>query len=348
MDIATFVAVAGWLTAMAVGLGWWQARRQARQARLEASAAQARLQQVFDHLDIGLVVYDADDRLCLWNADFAGVYPTVAPLLKPGMRFEELLRRALANGCVAPPPEDPEAWIAERLRQHRTPHAPLLRALPGDRWRRITERRLPDGGMLSYSVDVTQLVQQEQALREAQRVAEQAIERLSLLTETDALTGIANRLALNRHLAEECARVRRHGFPLSVLLIDIDHFKAYNDSYGHAAGDDCLRRVAQLLAGCTRRPGDLAARLGGEEFVLLLPHMGAAMAAAHAEECLRAVSEAAIPHAQSSVAPHVTLSIGVACSEGLPTDFDPASLLAHADAAMYRAKRSGRHSVSAG
>lgn len=348
MDLAFFVAVLGWLAALAMAAGWWLAQRRARQARVDADAAKSRLQQVFDHLDIGLVVYDADDRLCLWNADFARLYAVAAPLLKPGTRFEELLRYTLANGNVTTPPEDPEAWIAERLQQHQTPQAPLLRALPGGRWRRITEQRLPDGGTLSYSVDVTQLIQQEQALREAQRSAQEAIERLSLMTETDALTGIANRLALDKHLAEECARVRRHGFPLSVLLIDIDYFKAYNDTYGHAAGDECLRRVAQLLANCARRPGDVAARLGGEEFVLILPHMGSAAAALHAENCLRAVSDAAIPHAQSGVAHHVTLSIGVACTEGSVSGFDPTSLLARADAAMYRAKRSGRHAVSVG
>jgi diguanylate cyclase (GGDEF)-like protein len=345
MEWTILVAGTGWVAAGVLAVLGWRARSRWQRARASAAAAQAQLQDIFDALDTGLVVYDRDDRLRLWNADFARLYPGLAPLLQPGLPFETMLRQGVSSGFIQPPEGDVQGWIDQRLQQHRHPAEPMLRQLADGTWRRITERRLADGGMLSYSIDVTTLVRQEQALRQAQRTAEQAIARLSELTETDALTGIANRRRLDRLLAEECARVHRHGYPLSVLLIDIDHFKAYNDAYGHAEGDVCLKRVAQVLAGCARRPGEIAARFGGEEFVLLLPHTGARQAEAFAADCLRAIGDVAIPHAHSDVGAHVTLSIGVACTEGLGADFTPGSLLVRADHAMYRAKRAGRHGV---
>ena len=123
-------------------------------------------------------------------------------------------------------------------------------------------------------------------------------------------------------------------------MVDIDHFKAYNDHYGHPAGDACLRQVATVLRGCVGRPIDLVARLGGEEFAVLLPHQGSADAVQVAERCLQAIEAAAIAHAGSSVAPHVTVSIGAA--QSIKPAQDGAALLAAADAALYLAKRQGR------
>src|SRR5678809_1408269 len=101
-------------------------------------------------------------------------------------------------------------------------------------------------------------------------------DRLSVMSQTDALTGLANRRAFDQRLAEEVSRAARHGVPVSLLIVDIDHFKAYNDHYGHPAGDACLRRVASVLRECAGRPSDLVARVGGEEFAVLLPHQGSA------------------------------------------------------------------------
>ena len=131
--------------------------------------------------------------------------------------------------------------------------------------------------------------------------------------------------------------------PLALLVVDIDHFKAYNDHYGHPAGDVCLRQVAAVLSQCAGRPTDLVARLGGEEFAVLLPHQGGADAMQVAERCLRAVEAAAIAHAGSSITAHLTVSIGVA--QSIETAHDGAALLAAADAALYAAKRQGRSRV---
>lgn len=175
---------------------------------------------------------------------------------------------------------------------------------------------------------------------------------LRQLAARDALTGIANRRSFDEALEREWLRSRRAGDPISLLLIDVDHFKRYNDRYGHPAGDACLRIVAQALAGSVRRPADLVARYGGEEFAVLMPHTPAAGARHLAHQMLTAVMAQRLPHEASTTAPHVTVSIGVGCSAGDPASDAGASverasdLLRRADEALYRAKANGRARVS--
>ena len=124
-------------------------------------------------------------------------------------------------------------------------------------------------------------------------------------------------------------------------MVDIDHFKNYNDHYGHLAGDECLRRVARVLGHSVRRAGEMVARYGGEEFVMLLPGADIAHACDTAQKCLERMAQEALPHAASPTAPHLTLSIGVACL--LPdTSVEASKMVNAADAAMYRAKTGGR------
>jgi diguanylate cyclase (GGDEF)-like protein len=169
------------------------------------------------------------------------------------------------------------------------------------------------------------------ALRNAQLVAE--VERLAT---TDSLTGLANRRVLEETLLRETGRAERSGAPLSVLVVDADHFKAVNDTYGHQTGDDVLRHVAAVLRR-ESRAGDLAARYGGEEFVVVLPECSLEEALAAAERLRRAMPEGA-PVA-------FTVSIGVATAPQHAADAE--GLVARADAALYRAKRGGRNRVVA-
>jgi diguanylate cyclase (GGDEF)-like protein len=167
---------------------------------------------------------------------------------------------------------------------------------------------------------------------------------LENLSTLDGLTGIANRRRLDECLTQEWLRGRRNQSPLSVCLLDIDFFKRFNDRYGHAAGDDCLRRVALALASVTRRAADLVARYGGEEFVCVLPDTDAAGAALLADRCRAAVAALAIPHVESNAAKHVTVSGGVATET--PTDeSSPAHLLEAADRLLYQAKHAGRNRI---
>ena len=162
----------------------------------------------------------------------------------------------------------------------------------------------------------------------------------------DGLTGVHNRRFFDEQLAAEWSRAARNATALSVVLLDVDFFKRYNDHYGHQAGDDCLRRVAGALKTALKRPGDLLARYGGEEFVCLLPDTDRAGALTVAELLGEAVRAQQIAHAESTVLPVVTVSLGV-CSKRQNHDATPAALLSGADAQLYIAKSLGRHRACA-
>lgn len=166
--------------------------------------------------------------------------------------------------------------------------------------------------------------------------------QLRLLTATDALTGIANRRQFDQVLDLEWRRAFRSGQRLSVLMIDIDQFKAFNDHYGHPAGDVCLKQVAAGLAATLYRPADLVARIGGEEFAVLLPDTSETGAMDVAQALNKAVAELAISHAASPIGV-VTCSIGVSTQRPLTTTRSSAELVAFADTALYQAKGDGRN-----
>lgn len=180
----------------------------------------------------------------------------------------------------------------------------------------------------------------------AERTAElqAANQQLEVLSNTDGLTGLSNRHRFDQVWAQEWQRAVRQGLPLAVVMIDVDHFKLYNDQFGHPAGDECLRRVAAVLAHSVRRAGELAARYGGEEFVVVLPGLDANGALQEAERIRTEVSALGIPHTGSSAGAVVTVSLGVASrvpqrEEGLYL------LLQEADDALYQAKHGGRNRV---
>jgi diguanylate cyclase (GGDEF)-like protein len=185
-------------------------------------------------------------------------------------------------------------------------------------------------------------------------------DELRRIATIDTLTVVANRRRFDAALAQEWRRSRRSAEPISLLMVDVDHFKLFNDSYGHPAGDACLRSIAQALVGTSLRPADLVARYGGEEFVLLLPQTPRA-GAEHIAGCvLKAVDALAIAHRASLTADHVTVSVGVGCHDQDSACWWPApslgsrsmtdssrrpganDLLKAADQALYSAKQAGR------
>ena len=184
--------------------------------------------------------------------------------------------------------------------------------------------------------DVDDLTRVTKRLDAALHDLAEANARLKVLATTDGLTGVENRAAFDERLAEEYERAGPHGRPLSVVLLDVDHFKTFNDSFGHPAGDEVLKAVAATLAR-TVRGADTAARYGGEEFALVLPETDAAGAMALAERCRRAVAG----HAWDRRA--VTVSVGVAMLT--PESADAAELVRTADGALYRWKQAGRNRV---
>ena len=186
----------------------------------------------------------------------------------------------------------------------------------------------------------------EAKVLERTRQLETVNRQLTELTVTDALTGLANRRHFDTVLAEEWARALRAGRPLALLMVDVDFFKPYNDRYGHQAGDECLRRVAQFLHATARRAGDLVARYGGEEFVVVSVDTDLSAARSLAEALRVAVAGAGILHEASPLAGgRVTLSVGVAATVPQPGE-GPERLLHQADAALYRAKSGGRNCVA--
>ena len=165
---------------------------------------------------------------------------------------------------------------------------------------------------------------------------------LEKLSRQDGLTGIANRRYFDSYLLTEVRRGAREKAPVSLILSDVDHFKAFNDCYGHQAGDDCLRRVAAALSSAGRRPADLAARYGGEEFAMVLPGTALEGAVDVAKAVSRVIGGLAIPHARSAVDQSVTLSQGIV---SLVPDKETTCehLIQHADQALYQAKQQGRN-----
>jgi diguanylate cyclase (GGDEF)-like protein len=199
-------------------------------------------------------------------------------------------------------------------------------------------------GLLASSLEtsrrLTATLDREVAVRTAD--LEQANARLAELSMTDGLTGIANRRRFDEALSAEWKRARREGHPVSLILIDVDHFKHYNDTLGHLAGDDCLKRIARTLREHAARPADLVARYGGEEFALLTPEN--AESALRLGELLRdAVFSLALPHPDAPER-RVTISVGVATLVPLGGE-TPADLVLRADEALYAAKRGGRNRV---
>lgn len=186
--------------------------------------------------------------------------------------------------------------------------------------------------------DVSIAVKKERLLREQ-------ADSLRGLAYIDGLTGIPNRRRMDEYLGDEFKRAIRSNTPLSIIMLDIDYFKQYNDSYTHSAGDFCLQRVANAIKATLRRPADLVARYGGEEFAIILPDTPANAAIALAEDIRKHIESLAIPHETSEVTRHVTVSLGVAGA--LPSSKISADeLLSQADIALYQAKKNGRNRVT--
>lgn len=290
-----------------------------------------RLQMIVDGMDEGLLLVDADGRVGYVN-------PACERFL--ALPAQAVVGRPLADLLEPPASQDYAAYFAN----------------PGDagvaarcRGTREVMLRQPDGAPRAMDLGLSPM-----AGAEAQHVAllhdithhkqsETALQRAALV---DPLTRIANRRHFDAFLDKEWQRAIRSSQPLSLIVIDVDHFKGYNDSLGHAAGDACLQAIAEALQAHAMRPTDLAARYGGEEFVVLLADTGGAAAARLGESIRAHIERLAIPNPRAQDSRVVTVSVGV--STGVPTLFDDIrSFFISADRAMYEAKARGRNQVVA-
>jgi diguanylate cyclase (GGDEF)-like protein len=188
---------------------------------------------------------------------------------------------------------------------------------------------------------------QESLLALEKQRSDKLAERMQQMSREDGLTGLANRRYFDEMLQREWQRCMRDSSALSLMFIDVDHFKIFNDHYGHQRGDECLAAMGAVLADHARRPGDLAARYGGEEFVVLYPQTNREAVAQMATELCQAVRDLEMIHEKSPTADHVTVSVGVATR--VPDGkLEPEELVASADEALYRAKKAGRNQVARG
>jgi len=174
---------------------------------------------------------------------------------------------------------------------------------------------------------------------------EKANQKLEILSKTDGLTGIYNHLYFDTKMKDEWNRCKRHSIPLSLIMVDIDFFKAYNDNYGHQAGDSCIKQVAGVLTACAKRSSDIVARYGGEEFVIILPHLDKEDVTQLAEQMRKGVEETSVPHLYSDVSDHVTISLGL--NTTIPSDESSIhEFIRNTDKALYKAKEIRNCSVA--
>ena len=188
------------------------------------------------------------------------------------------------------------------------------------------------------------LAQRNEELTQLRLALETANQRLKRLVAVDALTGIANRRHFDRALARELRRTRREHQPLSLIFLDLDEFKRFNDTYGHARGDEVLRKIAQTLDESFRRGGDFVARYGGEEFAVVLPGVDGRRASLYAERLRRRIWRLSIPYGAAQTTDRVTISGGVATIEAGRVA-TPDQILLIADRALYRAKCLGKNRI---
>ena len=308
---------------------------------VELDAAQASLLVSEEHYR--LLSTCSSDMITRLDDGFRLTYASPACLDLTGFRPDELVGRPAADLVQ---PHD-RTWVDETL------NAPLQAGRAAARatyritrkdgaavWLESIGRPLPGpagAGYVMVTRDVSARMEMEQRLEEANRLLRgQAMQ--------DPLTGLANRRHIDEALGTEFRRSQRLQLPLGVLMLDIDRFKSFNDTYGHPAGDICIRAVADAIRAVLRRPTDLAGRYGGEEFAVLLPNTDEAGVAVTGERIRRGVQELALAHAGSEFG-IVTISLGGAAIMPPIGGIGPAAFVEAADAALYAAKRGGRNSV---
>jgi diguanylate cyclase (GGDEF)-like protein len=304
------------------------------------------INSVLRAVKVGLIVLDSEQRVVLWNqwmeqhshiradAAIGRSFIDIFPEMLDG-RTHAAIKAALADNFAS--------LISQTLNKTPFPlytstadEASGVRIQQAVQVIPIEVAALPRHCLVQIT-DVSMAVARDKKLRE------QAVE-FQTQTFSDGLTGIANRRRFDLHLEDEFRRAKRVASPLSMIMMDVDHFKNYNDNYGHQRGDQCLILIAAALSRKLGRPCDLVARYGGEEFVAVLPDTNADGALKLAESMRAEVEALALEHAYSEVASHVTISLGVVTQ--IPqSDTVTSDLIGAADTALYRAKHEGRNCV---
>jgi diguanylate cyclase (GGDEF)-like protein/PAS domain S-box-containing protein len=284
------------------------------------------LRDIIETLPNGVAVYDGDDRLALFNSGFKDCYRRTGPAIREGQPFREILEHAIACGefaDVSSGDDGRQNWINTRLRNHRNPGRAFLLALSGDRWLKVQERRSASGYIVGVQTDVTDLKRAERQIK--------------LQAETDPLTGLLNRRSMIEGLDAVISSQRTDRYS-ALVLIDLDRFKAINDTLGHGAGDELLVEIGKRFKESVRK-SDFVARLGGDEYAVLLVDIGSEANAIRIVRKMLKGLEAPVRLGRKSV--NVSGSFGLAVVRSTKAG-TPLEVLKRADIALYQAKRNGR------
>ncbi len=302
--------------------------------------------RLMEHLVVPTFVLDAECRVIIWNKAcerLTGVKAAEVIGTREHWRgFYDVPRPCLADLIAQGRTAEIDALYADH--DHAGEDAVTAHGRRAENWCVMPQM----GTRLYIAIDAGpiydesgKLVAVVETLRDmtAQKQAQDELQRLAT---RDGLTSVANRRCFDDTLDMEWRRASRESRALSLLMVDVDYFKRYNDTYGHQGGDECLRQVAAAMTGAVQRASDAVARYGGEEFAILLAATEPEGALIVAERIRAAVEALALPHSGSEIADHVTVSIGVASVPATHSGM-PAELVAAADAALYRAKHQGRN-----
>lgn len=314
---------------------------------MQADYGTGHVQDVLENADVYKTLLESTQAIP-WKIDWASMrFAYIGPQIEALLGWPQGSWLTVEDWVTRMHPEDRDYVVQFCVSQSQAgiDHEADYRALTADGgyvWIRdvVHVVRKPDGevdSLIGFMFDISERKRAEEELMRLHR----ELEQLSL---TDSLTSIPNRRMFDQRLQTEWSEAQRNGKPLSLLALDIDRFKPYNDAHGHLAGDECLRRVAIALDGVARRPRDVAARIGGDEFMLLLPETDESAAQAIAQECANSIAALRIPYGDGTDNDFVTVSVGVGTAprnaEGEATEF-----LAAVDQLLYAAKSAGRNRV---
>lgn len=307
------------------------------QQRLEAALTDSRnlLNYAVNEMSDGLAMFDRGGHLVYCNQRYRDLFPLTAEARRPGAHIRDILTKVVETGEQLNL-GDPEVWVqvvSASLRKHSEEQVHLF----DDHWLLVKTRPTEEGAAMVVVSDITSIKRAEGELRTLTT-------ELRVLADTDGLTGLMNRRSFDVHLADELERSTIERRPFSLVMLDVDWFKPYNDALGHPAGDECLRVVARCLKMTLHRPDDLAARYGGEEFVAILPDTNEDDAFIVAERVRNALAELKLPHPSARTG-IVTISAGIASYDANETRRSAGQLLSRADEALYEAKGAGRNRV---
>lgn len=285
----------------------------------------------------GLAVYGSDGRLIFANDQYRACFPRTGHVRQVGAHLRDILRAVVQTDEQSTVPRhDVEGWIELIVDNLNRESEEEVNLFDGS-WLQVRTRPTSNGSTMVVTTDITRIKQAELALHSA-------TDQLKEMARTDALTDLLNRRAFDEILDTEIGRTSRSQVPLSLLLVDVDHFKAFNDTYGHPAGDECLKLVGHHLRASLKRAADVAARYGGEEFVAILPETDEDGAYLVAEGFRKALAGALLPHSGSEKG-FLTASVGVATYGTDNVSRSAAELIETADRALYGAKAAGRDRV---